>query len=176
MLITLDDVKKYLSITNNDKDDILTFLINAKEAEFDFLIYKENQIINIPFFYYDPEKGVRVRQFKNIPTIIKNVFRVYGSNETPIRWDFIDNTLIVYENVDFAKVVLNRGFLQLPNDLKLLLIELISIEFKRSFQGEGELVYSGRTVGDVSFNYYQDLDNRMIEIKAQIMLKWGTGV
>ncbi len=175
VMLTLEYVKRYLNITTNDYDTFLTGLIDAIVSEFSFLNRRQRRVIS-KINYLSELVGY---------SILRNNVKIHSITSVKVTKDLINfkefNDYNLRKNViylnncfdyDFVEVVLERGYTQTePNrEILLKLAEIVALEFKKSFQADGAIFYSGRQVGDFSFNYYTNPDETIKKLKREIRL------
>lgn len=169
----LSSIKEYLNITTNDFDSFLESLKDQVVSEFRSL-FKHNFRLLI--------KGTQTpygtyARIKAIPTTISVVYGrdEINGNDVMIpsnEYQLTASTGFFYTSKIFQYFVIegNRGYEEnnLPKWLENKLVKLVVLEFKQSFKGDGLLVFSGRTVGEVSFNYAVNVKEDANEIKKSI--------
>jgi len=166
--VSIESVKKYLNITTNDFDTFIEEITGQVLSEFDFLFQRNCKVFaslqyDNSFFGYNC-----VSYLRPLPTIFQQI-RVDGNEVFLYEFSPITGALRMVSYGKMVEITCQRGyqdFESLPDWTKLSLTKIIALEFKRSFQGDGALFFSGRTVGDVSFNFYQDLD-KLIDIEKR---------
>lgn len=174
-MVSLAEVKEYLNIGTTEKDNFISGLIASVSREFWFLPYHEGEELETDSFIW--KNGFFILKMKNVPTRIVSLRGVVGTSEYDITdYTHRSNKLFFRARVDFLKLRVNRGFTVLPVDLRLKIIQIVALEFKKSFQGEGAIFYSGRTVENVAFNFYQNVDDEIQKLKREIFLRYGVGV
>ncbi|MEN2998678.1 MAG: hypothetical protein ABDH28_06565 [Brevinematia bacterium] len=170
----LSSVKDYLNITTSDLDTFLTEIIHRKKEEFKF-IFKHNYKLLVRL--YQGAKGL-VARIKPMPTTILNAKLLVDITDTgiPIPVSSIEvsyETLVVFNQPYHPFILLEgeRGWEEadLPKWLVDRFVKLCAIEFKRSFKGEGGLLYSGRTVGDATIELFSDMDGLEYKLKTDIL-------
>lgn len=176
----LDFVKGYLKITTNDFDNILEGLIQAFFNSHRYLLYGKRSVIS----HLSQTPPYSISYLRSLPASFITVKA--GNDLNHENFEIIpledvkynsDNGLLKIKGIyQYCYLELYRGYdiNNLPAWLNLEVAKFVAIEFKRSFQGEGGLIYSGRTVGDVSFNFYQDFKETIDDIHRKVTLYfWG---
>lgn len=170
-MIPIDFVKNYLNLNANEHDGLLNDLISFVTNKFSFLERKRREIL----LRLRGNDNVSIGNMKNIKIIgiesveITDDLINYKVVDTSNYYIF-ENKIVINTKASYAKVTLERGYSvsDLPMDYKLLLTQVVALEFKKSFKGEGAIFYSGRVVDNASFNYYNNIDEKINEIEKKI--------
>lgn len=170
----LGSVKEYLNITTTDLDSFLLGIIQQKKSEFGF-IFRHNYRLLVRLS--QGAKGL-VARIKPMPTTIQNAKLLTDITDTGIPIPVSDielryETLVVSNQPYYPFILLEgeRGWeeVDLPKWLIDRFVKLVAIELKKSFKGEGGILYSGRTVGEATIELFSDIDKIEHKLKTDIL-------
>lgn len=161
-LVTLDNAKDFLGITDSSKDDLLEILINQAtdyienecNRRFESTVYTEQEYSG---------RGIKTIQLDEFPVITFTLLEVNNNTDNTDNWSEIDtdnywveeDTGILTKTTNYAKgnknyrATYTAGFTTIPHDLQFACMMLVSETFnKRKAMG-----VKSESLGDHSLTF-----------------------